>query len=222
KAGKCPIEFGGKQIVYKLHEAHSYSNAGRSFTEMYTVLARKNCVHDSLVTIGIYYDEEPKTQTENDENASSKCRYIVGVLLSDDDHDQLQSRTRRALSENGYKLATLPNVDHVVHSTFPFRGSVSIVVAVRRVYPLLDDFIKRHNLCAHPYIEIYKGDKIYFILPLAKQDQFYFCEEDEVSDEHSEANSSQNGSCDEQAKDKQSVNDKNNGQSGSTISSQSS
>lgn len=43
----------------------------------------------------------------------------------------------------------------------------------------LSFFFKSHNLCAHPSIELFKDGKIYFIEPLAKQDQFYVFKEDD-------------------------------------------
>ena len=43
-------------------------------------------------------------------------------------------------------------------------------------------FSQSKNLCAHPYLEIYDGDTIHFLAPLAKQDEFYVPEalEEEV------------------------------------------
>lgn len=39
---------------------------------------------------------------------------------------------------------------------------------------------QERKLCAHPYVEIYKGDKIIFMCPLAKQDDFYVPEMKEL------------------------------------------
>ena len=33
--------------------------------------------------------------------------------------------------------------------------------------------MKEHKLCAHPYMEIYDGTTIYFMAPLARQNEFY-------------------------------------------------
>lgn len=33
--------------------------------------------------------------------------------------------------------------------------------------------MKEHKLCAHPYMEIYDGNTIYFMAPLARQNEFY-------------------------------------------------
>ncbi|KAB7494721.1 Testis-expressed protein [Armadillidium nasatum] len=40
---------------------------------------------------------------------------------------------------------------------------------------MLDEYIERRSLCAHPFIEVYdnKCRKIYFIGPLERQDKFY-------------------------------------------------
>lgn len=34
-------------------------------------------------------------------------------------------------------------------------------------------FVQDRKLCAHPYLEIYKGDLIYYMSPLARQSDFY-------------------------------------------------
>lgn len=39
---------------------------------------------------------------------------------------------------------------------------------------------QERKLCAHPRLEIYKGDKIYFICPLARQGDFYVPEMKEL------------------------------------------
>ena len=33
--------------------------------------------------------------------------------------------------------------------------------------------LQEHNLCAHPAVEVYDDNNIYFMFPLAKQNQFY-------------------------------------------------
>ena len=42
-------------------------------------------------------------------------------------------------------------------------------------YLLLNHYsvLKEHKLCAHPYMEIYDGNTIYFMAPLARQNEFY-------------------------------------------------
>ena len=49
--------------------------------------------------------------------------------------------------------------------------------------------LKEHNLCAHPGIEVYDDKNIYFMFPLAKQNQFYHLYNDndeETSDDNTD------------------------------------
>ena len=36
--------------------------------------------------------------------------------------------------------------------------------------------MQKHKLCGHPFLEIYSGSKIDYVVPLAKQDDFYIPE----------------------------------------------
>ena len=72
---------------------------------------------------------------------------------------------RELLQKEAYEFGTFPDVDNVVHATFPYKGSVSIPIAIRKVYPLLNDFIKvlvylftKHSqlgFLTHPHSEDY-------------------------------------------------------------------
>ncbi|KYO22977.1 testis-expressed sequence 264 protein [Alligator mississippiensis] len=84
-----------------------------------------------------------------------KCRYAVGRILTE-----------------------APS--HVVMATFPFTTPLSIHLAVNRVHPALDTYIKERKLCAYPRLEIYKGDQIHFLCPLARQWDFYVPEMKEI------------------------------------------
>ncbi|KAM4613035.1 testis-expressed protein 264 homolog isoform 2-T2 [Polymixia lowei] len=53
------------------------------------------------------------------------------------------------------------------------RTLLSILLGVRRVYPRLDNYIKERKLCAHPFLEIYRGGQIQYMAPLARQGDFY-------------------------------------------------
>ena len=42
----------------------------------------------------------------------------------------------------GYKPFTLPEVSHVVHTHFPCRTQLSIILGIYKVYPQLTEYIK--------------------------------------------------------------------------------
>ncbi|KFO82399.1 Testis-expressed sequence 264 protein, partial [Cuculus canorus] len=112
-------------------------------------------ISSKLYSIGVYYDNPHTVNPE-------KCRFAIGRIL------------------NGSKIFSFPAPSHVVMATFPFTTPLSIHLAVNRVHPALDTYIKERKLCAHPRIEIYKEDRIYFVCPLARQGDFYVPEMKEL------------------------------------------
>jgi len=157
-AGSPPFAFGHRYVAYKKAKGR-YSDASALFTEVCSLVPHLN-------TFGIYYDDP-----DNPDINADKCRYIVGALLNE---NTPQSESDKQLLYNkGFLDGQLPHVDHVVYSSFPFKGIISVVIAIRRVYPVIKSYINEHNLCAHPGIEIYSANQIHFMFPLAKQDQFY-------------------------------------------------
>ena len=175
--GSSPIPFTGQTLAYKLARG-PYKKSGHLFTEMTGDLVRlitdKNS--DTLKTIGFYYDDPVETQ-------ESRLRYAVGVIFPNEGEDGWTkdkiADLKTGLLSKDYKITTLPKIDHVVYTTFPFRSAMSIVIAVKRVYPIIRAYVSRHNLCAHPALEVYTPELIYFILPLSKQDHFYLFDSDD-------------------------------------------
>ena len=70
--------------------------------------------------------------------------------------------------DHGFKEITFPAVDHAVLSSFPFSNTLSIFIGVARVYPKLAEYIHVNKLCAHPMIEIYDNNNIFFMAPLSR------------------------------------------------------
>jgi len=181
--GEAPIPLTGLTVAFKCRRG-PYNQSGHLFTELTGDLAR--LIHgketDSLRTIGFYYDDPNEVE-------ESRQRYAVGVIFPSSDEEDWNEEKISCLStgllEKGYRMTTLPKTDHVVYTTFPFRSYLSIVIAVKRVYPVIRAYLSRHNLCAHPSLEIYTEDTIYFILPLSKQDSFYLFNSDDEEEEGS-------------------------------------
>ena len=85
-----------------------------------------------------------------------------------------------AVTKEGYKIAHFPKPNYVVLAEFPFTNTLSIYMGIFRVYPKLKEYIATHGLCAYPALEIYTSNKIKFMMPLSKQEDFFvpeFCEE---------------------------------------------
>ncbi|CAG2171389.1 unnamed protein product [Oppiella nova] len=169
RVGSPPYLFGGQPIAYKKLKS-CYSDASALFTEVCSIVP-------SLHTFGIYLDEP------NDHNRNN-CRFLVGVILRADSEDF--EANKALLESKGFTCGRLPDVDHVVHTVFPFRSVISVAIAIKRVYPIIRSYIVEHNLCAHPAVEVYDQKSIYFMFPLAKQNQFYHLYGSDDNEEDSE------------------------------------
>lgn len=155
----CKPCIGEITIAYKAARG-PYKESGSMFTEAHTLFPQYR-------TIGVYYDDPKKKE-------SSRLRYIVGLVISENG-EAVNEEHKKLLIEWDYKFATFPAIQHAVQTSFPFKSTISIIVAIFRVYPILDEYIEMRSLCAHPFIEVYDNGKgeIFFIGPLEKQDNFY-------------------------------------------------
>ncbi|XP_068109108.1 testis-expressed protein 264 [Hyperolius riggenbachi] len=162
RAGPPPIR--GVVVAYKFRVG-PYDESGNLYTESVSLAPK-------LVSIGVYYDNPMKVPVEF-------CRYIVGSILSEGDEKPIPDHVR-IFRKHGFKFCVLPEVNHAVMATFPYTTPFSIQLATTRVHPALERYVKERKLCAHPYVEIYKGDKIIFMCPLSRQDDFYVPEMKEL------------------------------------------
>uniref|UniRef100_A0A7N4PDS2 Testis expressed 264, ER-phagy receptor n=1 Tax=Sarcophilus harrisii TaxID=9305 RepID=A0A7N4PDS2_SARHA len=115
--------------------------------------------------------ERPRGR-EGAEVPAEKCRYAVGSILSEGEESP-SPELIRLYQKFGFKIFSFPAPSHVVTAVFPYTTALSIHLAVHRVHPALDTYIKERKLCAHPRLEIYQQDQIHFVCPLARQGDFY-------------------------------------------------
>ncbi|KAM4652281.1 testis-expressed protein 264 [Discoglossus pictus] len=162
RAGPPPIR--GVVVAYKFRVG-PYDESGNLYTESVSIAPK-------LVSIGVYYDNPMKVPVEF-------CRYMVGSILCEGDEKPLPDHVR-IFRKHGFKFCALPEVNHAVMATFPYTTPFSIQLATTRVHPALEKYVKERKLSAHPYVEIYKGDKIIFMCPLSRQDDFYVPEMKEI------------------------------------------
>ncbi|XP_067287940.1 testis-expressed protein 264 homolog [Pseudorasbora parva] len=144
-------------IAYK-YKVGPYKHSGSLFKESCSIGPKLSC-------IGIFYDDPKKVPPQ-------KCRCAVGSILSEGEdgpnEDQLQ-----LYEKHGFQVFSFPEVTHVVTASFPHRTPLSVFLGVQRVYPQLNYYIKERKLCAHPFLEIYRGRMIHYMSPLARQGDFY-------------------------------------------------
>ncbi|KAK2534347.1 Tex264 [Columba guinea] len=161
-AGSPPV--GSITLAYKFRVG-PYGESGQLFTDGCSISSK-------LYSIGVYYDNPHTVSPE-------KCRFAIGRILCEGDAKPSEEQIKR-FQKYGFKIFTFPAPSHVVMASFPFTTPLSIHLAVNRVHPALDVYIKERKLCAHPRIEIYKEDRIYFVCPLARQGDFYVPEMKEL------------------------------------------
>nr|XP_057935589.1 testis-expressed protein 264 homolog isoform X2 [Doryrhamphus excisus] len=144
-------------FVYKLKEG-PYKNCGEVFKEA-------NSIGPTLSCMGIFYDDPKKVP-------GAQCRCAVGSIVSEGE-DKADEELLKRYETSGFRVFSMPEVTHVVTTSFPHRNILSVLLGVKRVYPRLESYIKERKLCAHPFLEIYREELIHFMAPLARQGDFY-------------------------------------------------
>ncbi|KAM7006471.1 testis-expressed protein 264 [Tautogolabrus adspersus] len=144
-------------FAYKFKQG-PYENCGQLFKESHSIGPKLSC-------IGVYYDDPKKVP-------GPLCRYAVGSILSEGEN-KADEELLKSYKSSSFNVFSSPEVTHVVTTSFPHRTFLSILLGVRRVYPQLEQYIKKRRLCAHPFIEIFREGHIQFMAPLARQGDFY-------------------------------------------------
>jgi len=160
-------EYGPITLAYKTMTG-PYKNVGEIFTESFCLLPDRK-------QLGIYYDDPEGTPPDH-------LRSAVGPILASGDEKPLPEEMEKMV-KNGFKIVHLPKPSYVVTAAFPFTTTLSIFLAIYRVYPRLRDYIANKNLCAYPALEVYTDSSIIFMMPLSRQDEFFVSEfqEEEMS-----------------------------------------
>uniref|UniRef100_H9H252 Testis expressed 264, ER-phagy receptor n=1 Tax=Meleagris gallopavo TaxID=9103 RepID=H9H252_MELGA len=123
-AGSPPV--GSITLAYKFRVG-PYGESGQLFTDGCSISSK-------LCSIGVYYDNPHTVSPE-------KCRFAIGRILSEGDAKPSEEQIRR-FQKYGFKIFTFPTPSHVVMASFPFTTPLSIHLAVNRVHPALDTYIK--------------------------------------------------------------------------------
>jgi len=159
--------YGPMTFAYKTHIG-PYKNVGEIFTESF-------CLLPDNEQLGIYYDDPQGVSPD-------LLRAAVGPILAKGKEKPDPGQMEKLIKE-GFKIAHLPKPSFVVTSSFPFRTTLSIFLAIFKVYPKLRDYISERNLCAYPAMEVYTDNSIVFLMPLSRQDDFFVSQfqEEEIS-----------------------------------------
>ncbi|RVE73120.1 hypothetical protein OJAV_G00047220 [Oryzias javanicus] len=145
-----------------------------TFAYKFTVGAYRNCgplyweaskLGPKLPLIGVFYSDPNKVP-------GKLCCYAVGCILSEAE-SQIDMELLRKFEAAGFSIFSFPEAVHVVTTSFPYRTYLSILLRVKKVYPLLAEYIKERKLWAHPFLEIYRDGQIQVMAPLDRQGDFY-------------------------------------------------
>lgn len=160
-------EYGPMVVAYKTLVG-PYKACGEIFTESFCLLPDRE-------QLGIYYDDPEGV-------AGSQLRSAVGPILARGGEKPVPAEMEKMI-QHGFRIVHLPRPSYVVTASFPFRTTLSIFMAIYKVYPKLRNYIAERNLCAYPALEVYRDNSILFLMPLSRQDEFFVSQfqEEEVS-----------------------------------------
>ncbi len=158
-----PINFVEKNsnkliLVYEKHTG-SYKDVGEKMEKIALQLAADSIPFSKR--FGIYYDN-PREVAETD------LRSLVGCVIN-----QVDSATLSQLGEK-YDLAEYKAVPSVI-AQFPFKGNLSILFGILKVYPSLTDFLNEKEYSHGPIMELYDhtNKTISYITPQKADKIFY-------------------------------------------------
>ncbi|MFH1227130.1 MAG: GyrI-like domain-containing protein [Planctomycetota bacterium] len=125
-------------LIYKKHIG-SYSQVGKVMDELFSSLKKDNA--ETTKGFGIYYDNPQNTPAE-------KLRSVVGCILEEKDRGRVNELKAK------YKIQEFP-ATQVVCSEFPFKGKMSILFGIMKVYPRMFAYISGKGYANTPIMEIY-------------------------------------------------------------------
>lgn len=152
-------EAGGFVLVYEMHRGPYREAAGiierisASLLGEYNIAARRG--------FGLYYDD-PRTVSKEE------LRCIAGCILEGIDERRIAYIGKR------YKTAQYPKTKSVT-AVFPYRGQLSILLGIVKVYPNLGDYMVQQGYSRVPIMEIYDnaGQHINYVASLSLTSEMY-------------------------------------------------
>lgn len=139
KNGRSSFDYGERSIVYKV-DCGQYNDSSWIFNEICSILPNST-------TFGMYvsFDSlDEKVQQKILSKSVGKIAYVfmVGAIVSSNRLETNDTSTSNLLQSRKYRFSSLPPSVDSVCCRFPFKGVLSVVIASRRVYSALDEYLK--------------------------------------------------------------------------------
>ena len=150
-------------LLFKKHIGE-YRNIGPVMDSVYYELIN---VHNIKTTrgFGLYYDNPAEVE-------KSKLRSLAGCIL--DGYSEQQIKKLHPELHNNFGVATSPSTQSVT-AGHPYKGTLSIILGVFKVYPSIQKWMKKYNRRSVPIMEIYDqpNRKISYLAAFDIPDSFY-------------------------------------------------
>ncbi len=126
-------------LVYKKHIG-DYKNVGPIMDKLYYDL-KDNYALETTKGFGLYYDNPQEVNKKS-------LRSVVGCIVEGKTIDELKKVGDK------YGVREYPSSKSVV-AEFPYKGKMSIILGIFKVYPKLSAFIKEKQYVKTPIMELY-------------------------------------------------------------------
>ncbi len=132
-------EQGGETLVYENMTGDYKQTPAVSDRVYYSLLNDYGIA--TTKGFGIYYDNPKKVE-------KSKLRSEIGCIV-----ENIDSATIDRLSGK-FLIKTYPYKSYIT-TEFPFKGKLSVMFGIMKVYPALEKYLKDHGYSDSPIMEIY-------------------------------------------------------------------
>ena len=132
------INTGGETLIYEAVTG-PYSQSFKVSDKIHNDLLDSKI--ETTKCLGIYYDN-PKNVDKD------KLRSEIGCIVENVDSETIEKLKTK------YSVKILPNENYIV-AEFPYKGSLSILMGIKKVYPAIEKYSKENNYADAPIMEIY-------------------------------------------------------------------
>lgn len=145
-------EAGGYMLVYEEFKG-DYKNSSKIMDKVYYSLINDYNI-ETTNGFGIYYDN-PKEVDKDD------LRSDLGCIITEKDYDNVEEIKKNFLVKEWPKKKC-------IYVEFPFKGFMSVILGIKKVYPRINEYVKDKSYQGAPIMEIYDvpNKKIIYLMPV--------------------------------------------------------